>query len=164
MASKRGDDGLLPRQSRFVHEYLLDLNATAAYQRSGYKATGNAAAVNAAKLLTNPQIAKAVEVAMAERSARTEITQDWVIHRLAEEAQRLDEHGAAGARVSALKLLGQHVGLFEQRPPIEVLLALLPVEVSGPLRDALVRHLATDGHGGGSGDLPDPADPANPST
>lgn len=76
-------EGLTRRQQRFVEEYLIDLNGSAAYQRAGYTARGNAAEVNAAKLLRNTQVAAAIELAMSERSYRTEITQDRVLKELA---------------------------------------------------------------------------------
>lgn len=75
-------DGLNARQQRFVEEYLIDLNASAAYQRAGYTARGNAAEVNAAKLLRNTQVAAAIEHAMSERSLRTEVTTDRVLKEL----------------------------------------------------------------------------------
>lgn len=74
---------LTPKQQRFVEEYLVDLNATAAYKRAGYVAKGNAAEVNAARLLRNAQVKIAVEAARAELSKRTEITQDMVLQELA---------------------------------------------------------------------------------
>ncbi|WP_198162290.1 terminase small subunit, partial [Methylosinus sp. R-45379] len=43
---------------------------------------GNAAEVNAAKLLRNTQVAAAIELAMSERSLRTEITADRVLKEL----------------------------------------------------------------------------------
>ena len=39
------------RHRRFVAEYLVDLNATAAYRRAGYKARGHSAEASAARLL-----------------------------------------------------------------------------------------------------------------
>jgi len=71
------------RQEEFVRQYLLDLNASAAYIRAGFKARGNSAEVNAARLLRNAQVAKAIEHAMAERSARTQTSADRVICELA---------------------------------------------------------------------------------
>jgi phage terminase small subunit len=72
---------LTDKQRRFVDEYLIDFNATAAYKRAGYVAKGNAAEVNAARLLRNAQ----VQAYLAERQqalqARTEITQDMVLKR-----------------------------------------------------------------------------------
>jgi len=74
-----------PKQQRFVEEYLVDLNATAAYLRAGYAARGNAAEVSASKLLRNPKVSAAVAAAQQERSERTKIDADWVLRRLADE-------------------------------------------------------------------------------
>jgi phage terminase small subunit len=74
---------MTPKQQRFVEEYLIDLNATAAYRRAGYTATGNAAEVNAARLLRNAKVAEAITAAQDSRSERTEITQDMVLRELA---------------------------------------------------------------------------------
>ena len=72
---------LTPRQARFIEEYLIDLNATQAAIRAGYSERG--AHVRGAELLTNRKVSAAVEKAMAERSERTEITQDQVLKELA---------------------------------------------------------------------------------
>lgn len=74
---------LTDRQQRFVDEYLIDLNASAAYQRAGYKAKGNAAEVSAHHLLRNPKIAAAVAEAQQARAARTRVTADRVLQELA---------------------------------------------------------------------------------
>lgn len=79
MAKKRG---LAPQQRRFVDEFLVDLNASAAYTRAGYKAKPEAARTNAARLLSNAHVQAAIEVATAKRSARTGITQDRVLEEL----------------------------------------------------------------------------------
>ncbi len=44
---------LTAKQKTFVNEYLVDLNATAAYKRAGYTVRGNAAEANASRLLRN---------------------------------------------------------------------------------------------------------------
>ncbi len=66
-------------QIRFVEEYLIDLNRTAAYKRAGYKGEGNTAYVNASRLLRNAKVAAAVRDAMDARARRTQITQDAVL-------------------------------------------------------------------------------------
>lgn len=71
--------GVTPKQEAFVREYLIDLNATAAYGRAGYTAKGNGAEVNAARLLRNAQVAAAVATAMQERGERTRVTADRVL-------------------------------------------------------------------------------------
>src|SRR5690606_4977902 len=72
---------LTAKQRRFVEEYLIDLNATQAAIRAGYskKTAGQIGDEN----LKKPQIAAAVQAAQAERSKRTQITQDRVLQELA---------------------------------------------------------------------------------
>ncbi len=74
---------LTPKQQRFVEEYLIDLNASAAARRAGYSArfiNGNAG-----KLLQNTAIAAAIAERQAARSKRTQIDADWVLQQLADE-------------------------------------------------------------------------------
>ncbi|WP_292532176.1 terminase small subunit [Methylocystis sp.] len=77
---------LTRKNEEFVRQYLLDLNAAAAYRRAGYTARGNSAEVNAARLLRNAQVAEAIDKAMAERAARTEVSADRVLRELAKVA------------------------------------------------------------------------------
>lgn len=74
---------MTPKQEAFVREYLIDLNATAAYRRAGYEGSDNVCAVEAGKLLRNPKIAALVQEAMEKRAERTEITADRVLQELA---------------------------------------------------------------------------------
>jgi phage terminase small subunit len=70
---------LTDKQKRFADEFLIDLNASAAYQRAGYKSTGNAAEASASQLLRNPKVAEYLAERRAARQERTEITQDDVL-------------------------------------------------------------------------------------
>ena len=72
--------GLTARQSRFIDEYLLEPNATQAYIRAGYSEKG--ANTSAAKLLANPRIQQVLAERMEQRSKRTQIDADYVLHRL----------------------------------------------------------------------------------
>lgn len=72
---------LTPKQKRFVAEYLIDLNATAAYIRAGYATKGKAAEVNAFRLLRDARVSDAIAKAEQKRSERTEITQDMVLRK-----------------------------------------------------------------------------------
>jgi phage terminase small subunit len=71
---------LTPKQVRFVEEYLIDLNATAAAKRAGY--SKRTAYAQGQRLLKNVEIAAAIQKAQKARSERTKIDQDWVIERL----------------------------------------------------------------------------------
>lgn len=65
---------LTAKQQRFVEEYLVDLNATAAYKRAGYKAkTDTVARVEGARLLAKPSIAEAIQTARSRLSRQLEI-------------------------------------------------------------------------------------------
>ena len=69
------------KQKRFVDEYLIDLNATQAAIRAGYK-PDNAQQMGSENL-SKPVISSAIAKAMAERSKRIGINQDRVIRELA---------------------------------------------------------------------------------
>lgn len=73
---------LSKKQQAFVDEFLIDLNATQAAIRAGYKRS-EYTDTNANKLLENTRIAEEIEKKMAERSKRTGINQDRVIEELA---------------------------------------------------------------------------------
>lgn len=72
---------LTPKQERFCEEYLIDLNATQAAIRAGYSA--NTANRIASELLSKLDIQNRIAELKAERSKRTEITQDRVVKELA---------------------------------------------------------------------------------
>jgi phage terminase small subunit len=112
------DKPLTPKQARFVSEYLIDLNASAAAVRAGYTATN--ANVTGPRLLANVGIAYAVGLAKAKRADSTEITAEWVLARLRENLLRAMELDNASAANRALELLGKHVGLFGDKLDITV--------------------------------------------
>lgn len=119
---------LTAKQSLFVKEYLVDLNATQAAIRAGY--SENAAAETGYENLRKPQIAAAISKAFQERSERIGKDALWVVERLIENAERcmqgvpvLDSDGdptgewryEAQAANRALELLGRHFGAFDPR-------------------------------------------------
>ena len=72
---------LSPKQRRFVDEYLLDMNATAAAVRAGYSEI--AAYSHGAYLTRRPNVAAAIEARLAERRRRMAVTTERVIGELA---------------------------------------------------------------------------------
>jgi phage terminase small subunit len=104
---------MTPKQCRFVEEYLVDLNATAAAERVGYKS----ASKMGPRLVGKSSIQAAIQEAQAERAVRVQITADFVLRRLKDEAENLDN--PAPARVQALIALGKHLALFTERVQIE---------------------------------------------
>ena len=76
---------LTPKQQRFVDEYLRDLNATQAAIRAGY--SEKTAREIGAENLSKPVIREAVDAALQSRSEKTQIDAEWVLRRLAAEAE-----------------------------------------------------------------------------
>jgi len=69
------------KQERFCQEYIIDLNATQAAERTGY--SKKTAYSQGQRLLKNVEIQARIQELMKERSERTEINQDMVIKELA---------------------------------------------------------------------------------
>jgi phage terminase small subunit len=101
--------GLTPRQERFVSEYLLDLNASAAALRAGYKHPDIGR-----QLLTKTHVQDAIAAAQQARARRLEITTDQIVQALRAIATDY-ENAPHGVRVSALAWLGKHLGMFSQK-------------------------------------------------
>jgi phage terminase small subunit len=75
---------LTPKQQRFVEEYLVDLNATQAAVRAGY--SEKTANQQGSRLLANVGVAQAIQSKQAKRLERAGIDAEWVLQRLALEA------------------------------------------------------------------------------
>ena len=71
---------LTPKQSRFIDEYLIDLNGTQAAIRAGYSV--KVAREQAKENLTKPYIKDEVDKQIKDRQNRTQVTQDMVIEEL----------------------------------------------------------------------------------
>lgn len=65
----------------FCQEFLIDMNATQAYLRAGYKSSNPTA--RASELRAKPNVRARVDELLAARSVRTGITQDRVLRELA---------------------------------------------------------------------------------
>jgi phage terminase small subunit len=101
------------KQERFVEEYLIDLNATQAAIRAGYSA--KTAEAQGSRLLSNVNVSALVAEKRAARSARTNITQDYVLESIfsaMEHCKQADSFNAQGVFKGA-ELLGKHLGMFQ---------------------------------------------------
>ena len=129
---------LTMKQKCFVEEYLVDLNATQAAIRADY--SPKTARAIGAENLTKPDIAKAVTEAMANRSERTMVDQDWVLDAIVSTVKRCqqampitDKNGEpvmvetpngnmapaykfdAAAVLRGAELAGKHLGMFKDK-------------------------------------------------
>lgn len=109
---------LTDKQKRFVAEYLVDLNATAAARRAGYSA--KTADRIGPELLGKTCVSQAIQEAMQNRQQRTEVTQDYVIKKLKEITDKdasdaQDSDLKYSNKIKALELLGKHLGTWEPK-------------------------------------------------
>jgi len=114
--TKKDKNQLTAKQSAFVAEYLIDLNATQAAVRAGY--SKKTAGITGFENLRKPNIAAAITEAQAKRAARTEITQDAVlinITRIGNKAEDVDKYGDA---LKAQEMLAKHLGMFIDKKEI----------------------------------------------
>lgn len=109
---------LTPKQEAFIAEYLIDLNATAAYKRAGYVAKGNAAEVNAARLLRNAQVQAAVQAAMDKRADDLEISAKYVLDSIKRVAETAESEGKFSDALRGYELLGKHRKLFTDKTEV----------------------------------------------
>ena len=111
----RSGSSLTPRQTRFVKEYLVDLNGTQAAIRAGYSA--HTANKQSTRLLTNADIKAAVEAGAATQHAQLDLTAEKVLTELL--GVGYATVNATDVRVSdklrALELLAKHLGLLTEQ-------------------------------------------------
>lgn len=118
---------LTHKQSRFIQEYMIDLNATQAAMRAGYsKKTSH---VIGHENLQKPEIACEVERLQSSRSETAWLTREKVLSDLeaikADAMQRIfDKDGNQvmvnhAAAIKASELHGKHIGLFAEKLNVE---------------------------------------------
>jgi phage terminase small subunit len=74
---------LTEKQKKFCHEYLVDLNASAAYKRAGYQGDTNAVKSSASKLLANPNVQSEIRRLQGLVAKKTNITVEKTLNTLA---------------------------------------------------------------------------------
>ena len=114
---------LTPKMEAFVQEYMIDLNASQACRRAGYK-TGNPNKMGT-QLLNQPLVIRAIEERKAERREKAELTAEYVLNKLVALTEKNEDVNPTVA-VRTLELLGRHLGLYRDRQ-----------EISGPDGEAI---------------------------
>lgn len=110
---------LTPKQSRFIDEYLIDLNATQASIRAGY--SKKTAQQMGAENLRKPVISAEVKKRQGKAQERAEITVDDIIRELDENraaalgAPNPQAAAATAATVAKAKILGLMVEKSETK-------------------------------------------------
>lgn len=68
---------LTAQQRLFIHEYLIDLNASQAAIRAGYSETS--ARSTSSDLMADPRIKVEIQAGMDKRAEKIELTAEWVL-------------------------------------------------------------------------------------
>ena len=100
---------LTTKQTKFCDEYLIDLNATQAYIRAGYKAEN--AEYSASRLLSNDKVSLYIKEKQDEIAHRNDITVDFVVSGIKDIAMLGEQENN---RLKAYDLLGKHLGIYER--------------------------------------------------
>lgn len=117
-------DSLTERQKRFCEEFLVDLNATQAVIRAGYKTTyPNRIGF---QLMENPAIRVTIDALRAERTKNSDVTKDFVLRGIQKAIRLAEEAGNLNALLRGHELLARHLGMFVER-----------TEISGPDGEAI---------------------------
>lgn len=109
---------LSPKMKLFISEYLIDLNATDAVLKAGYKSRHPQAL--GTELLRHPLIKEAVDAALAKRIERNEVKADYLINKLINIIEKTETDNPQ-ACLRAIELAGKSIALWKERQ-----------EVSGP--------------------------------
>jgi hypothetical protein len=73
---------LTPKQQRFADEYIIDLNASAAYIRAGYNVKPKVADAASSRLLANVKVKKYIASKELKASEKLNITHEMVLQKL----------------------------------------------------------------------------------
>lgn len=109
---------LTGKHKKFADEYLIDLNATQAYLRAGYKCKEDVARRNASRLLTNADVQSYIEERQQKLQKKTGMDQEWVLNQY---KYLYDENKDKDAQVakSTLDSVAKHLGMFTDKLQID---------------------------------------------
>lgn len=114
---------LTAKMESFVNEYFVDLNASQACLRAGYKT--RSPNKMATKLMNHPLVQEEIKKRMELRQEKAELTAEYVLTKLVSIVDKTEEANPQAA-LRGLELLGKHLGLYRDRQ-----------EISGPDGEAI---------------------------
>ncbi len=100
---------LTDKQKRFCEEYLIDLNATQAAIRAGYKNPEIGR-----QIITKNNVSEYLNSLMKKRSENTGVTAEKVVKEL-ESIAFIETEITGKEKIKALELLGKHLGMFSEK-------------------------------------------------
>lgn len=122
-----GLESLTQKQRAFALEYTKERNGVVAARSAGYRGDDQTLRAIAHENLTKPHIHRAIEELEAPALEKAQVTTERVIEQLADIAfapwRKLEAPPEAlvplPAKLTALKALGEHLGMFDRRPEQE---------------------------------------------
>lgn len=106
---------LSTKMELFVSEYLVDLNATEAVLRAGYKSKNPNRL--GSELLRHPLVKDAVDKALAKRLETNEVKADYLINKLISIIENTETSNPT-ACLRAIELAGKSIALWKERQEI----------------------------------------------
>ena len=124
---------LTDKQKRFVDEYMIDMNAAAAYLRAGYDCNEATARANASRLLTNANIVAEIDKRQQKLQEDAGISAKWVLDNLKYVAERcmapepmVDKEGNivdwrfdSSVSNKAIERIGRNLGMFNDKLKVD---------------------------------------------
>jgi hypothetical protein len=117
-------DNLTERQRRFVEQYLVDFNGSAAVQRAGYNTKYPARL--AVEMLQHPGIRAAINQLTVERADKSTLKPEYVINKIQRTIEKAESENNHTAVLRGCELLARSLGMFVERK-----------EISGPNGEAI---------------------------
>lgn len=106
---------LSKKMELFVSEYLIDLNATDAVRRAGYKSKNPNRL--GSELLRHPLVKEAIDAALAKRIETNEVKADYLINKLINIIENTETSNPQ-ACLRAIELAGKSIALWKERQEI----------------------------------------------
>lgn len=110
MKTTRRPRPLTSKQSRFIDEYMVDMNGAAAAERAGYSAKTSRAI--ACELLTKPDIQAHLQARGAALARELEVTREAVVQGLLEAFEMAKADRQPGAMISSMAALAKLLGFY----------------------------------------------------
>lgn len=117
-------DNLTTRQRRFVEEYLVDFNGSAAAVRAGYSAKRPECI--AYEMLQHPGIRAAIDQLTTNNAVESLTKPDYVMRKLRKTIEAAESDGNHNAVLRGCEIMARALGMFVERK-----------EISGPNGDAI---------------------------
>jgi phage terminase small subunit len=124
---------LTPKQARFVEEYLIDCNGTAAAIRAGYARVG--AHVTASRLLRNTKVDEAIRAGQAETRGMLKMDRQRVVAELLRAVHLAQEQANPAAMVNGLREVARLGGYY----PDQLVAVAAPSVATKALEERLSR-------------------------